>query len=356
MFSILTINPGSTSTKIALYTAKAGNKVTETFSENIAHDSAITSKFKNPIDQLEFRMQAIKDVLQKNNINKLDCIVGRGGLSKPITAGSYAINDDLIKDLSNNTYGSHASNLGAIIATQLGKIFNCPAMIVDPVSVDELEPLARYSGLPSIKRVGRAHTLNIRAVARKYAADINSTMDKLNLIVVHMGGGISIAPLRNGKIIDVSDALSGGPFSPQRTGSLPVLQLIKLCFSGKYNDADSLIYEVTNKAGLLAYIGTDDGRVIAKRIEEGDKKTTEVFMAMAYQIAKEIGAMATVLNGKIDAILLTGGLARPILSDWIEERVGWIAPVKLYTGEFEQEALAEGGARYLFKQEQLKEY
>ncbi len=356
MKNILVVNPGSTSTKVAIYTYSDKGKLTEHLKENIKHPPEELEKMKDPVEQLGFRTEAVMNFLKKNNIQILSAIVGRGGLVRPIPAGSYKINEKMKEDLRTARYGTHASNLGALIADILAKQFNCPAFITDPVGVDEFEPLARYSGLPGMERRCQSHALNIRAVARKYARELNTTIEELNLIVVHLGGGISVAPLKKGKIVDVNNANDGGPFSPQRTGSLPTTQLVELCFSGQYKSAKELNYILTKKSGLLGYLGTDNGIEIVNRIENGDEKAKEVLMAMAYQIAKEIGAMSTVLYGDVDAILLTGGFAHPPLTDWITDRTEWIAPIKRYPGENEMLSLAEAGARYLAGEEELKEY
>jgi butyrate kinase len=262
----------------------------------------------------------------------------------------------MIDDLSSDRYGSHASNLGALIAERIASAFNCPCLIADPVGVDEFDPLSRYSGLPGMERRCQSHALNIRATARKAAKNLNTTLEEANFIVAHLGGGISIAPLYLGRIIDVNNAYDGGPFSPQRTGSLPTTQLVELAFSGKYKSAEELNYTLTRKSGLLAYLGTDDGREIRKRIEQGDQQAAQVYQAMAFQIAKEIGAMASVLKGRVKAIIITGGMAHPPLTDWIKERTDWIAPLHLYPGEHEMTALAEAGLRFLLGQEKLKDY
>ncbi|NOY10001.1 MAG: butyrate kinase [Spirochaetes bacterium] len=356
MFSICIINPGSTSTKVAVYYGAENSKPAEGSARNIKHDPDILEKRKNPIDQLNFRIKAVEDFLEEQKIETLDAVVGRGGLVKPVPAGSYKITESMIRDLKESKYGSHASNLGALIADLLGRRFNCPAFITDPVGVDEFEPLARYSGFPGMERKCQSHALNIRAAARRAADSLRTTMFDLNLIVVHLGGGISVAPLKKGRIVDVNNANDGGPFSPQRTGSLPTTQLVNLCFSGKYGSAEELNHILTKKSGLLGYIGTDDGIEITERIKKGDARTLEVFEAMAYQISKEIGAMAAVLKGKADMIILTGGMAHPPLTEWIEEATKWIAPVKVYPGENEMSALAEAGLRYLSGIEELKDY
>jgi butyrate kinase len=357
MKKILVINPGSTSTKVALYESGRSGKVQEIASKSITHKPEDLDQFETTSAQEEFRTQTVSDFLAVNNVTHLDCAVGRGAPVKALSAGSYGINETMLEELRTEKYSNHASNLGALIAYSIGKKFQCPSMIADPVSVDEFEPFARYSGLPEIKRRSRLHALNIRAMARRYGDSIGRDMKDLNLIVAHLGGGISIVPMKKGKMIDTNDANDGGPFSPQRGGSLPTTLLVKLCFSGKYNSADEVNSILTKKAGLLAYLGSDDGRVIENRIAGGDKEAEEVYHAMTYQIGREIGGAAAVLKGDVDAIILTGGLAfAPLCTQWITEYVSWIAPVEIMAGEHELAALAEAGSRYIYGSEELKEY
>ncbi|MBA7623428.1 putative butyrate kinase 2 [subsurface metagenome] len=356
MYNILVINPGSTSTRISLFKGDSEDTLKETTFKNIQHPAESLRDLKDSADQVELRKEAINNFLNKHRFEPIHLIAARGGLVRPIAAGSYRINERMIDDLKNNRYGSHESNLGALIAARLGLLFNCPSLIADPVGVDEFQPLARYSGFPGMQRLSQSHALNIRATARRAARNMGCSFEALRLIIAHLGGGVSIAPLLHGKIIDVNNANDGGPFSPQRTGSLPTTQLVDLAFSGKYRDARELKAILTKKSGLLGYLGTDDGRDVLRRIEQGDSQAEEVYRAMAYQIAKEIGAMATVLKGRVDAIVLTGGLAHPPLTSWIEERTGWIAPNRTYPGENEMPALAEAGLRILTGKERLKEY
>jgi butyrate kinase len=253
--------------------------------------------------------------------------------------------------------GLHASNLGGIIANEIASQLGIPAFIVDPVVVDEMEEIARFSGIPEIERICIWHALNQKAVARRAATDMGKKYEELNLIIAHLGGGISVGVHKNARIIDVNNALNGeGPFSPERTGSLPVSGLVKLCYSGKYT-IEEINKMIAGKGGLVAYLGTNDGREVVKMIEAGDKNAELVYKAMAYQVAKEIGACATVLEGKVDAICLTGGLAYDkLLTGWIKERVKFIGDVRIYPGEDEMIALAEGGLRVLRKEETVKEY
>jgi butyrate kinase len=357
MYTLLTINPGSTSTKLGLYHSDQKMCLKEVFCQSVEHDRNELKHYKSPIDQLEFRLKHIKSFIKKSNITKLDCIVSRGGLVRPVKTGSYRINEKMIDDLSSNRFGSHVSNLSPILAKRLAEQFHCPAIIVDPVGVDEFIPLAYYSGLESIKRRSQLHTLNVRAVMLLACQDLNLPIEHANFIIAHLGGGITIAAVERGRIVDVNNAIDGGPFSPNRAGSLPITQLVNLCFSGKYKNANKLNRVLTSQAGLLSYLGTDNGREIVKRIKAGDLKAKEVFEAMAYQISKEIGAMAAVLSGKVNAILMTGGLSKnTLLIEWIKKSTGWIAPIHLYPGSYEQEALAKAGARFLAGEEKLKTY
>ncbi|MGL1894265.1 MAG: butyrate kinase [Spirochaetaceae bacterium] len=357
MKKILIINPGSTSTKVALYESDRSGVAKEYASKSITHKADELDKFETTSDQEKFRAEAVSEFLKENKIDSLDCCVGRGAPVKALTAGSYNINTNMLEDLRSEKYSNHASNLGALIAYSVAEKYGCPSLITDPVSVDEFEPYSRYSGFPGMNRRSRLHALNIRAMARKYATSINRDMNDLNLVVAHIGGGISIVPMKKGKMIDTNDAMDGGPFSPQRTGSLPSTLLVKLCFSGEYKSASELNSVLTKKSGLLGYLGTDDGREIEKRISDGDKKAEEVYHAMTYQIGREIGSAAAALKGDVDAVILTGGLVYSTLCEkWVSEYVQWIAPVIVYPGEHELIALAEAGSRFIFGSEELKEY
>lgn len=357
MKKILVINPGSTSTKVALFSSDEAGTVEEIAAKSLTHSSAELDRFKTTAEQESFRAQTVNDFLLENNVTELDCCAGRGAPVKALEAGSYRINETMLEELRTEKYSNHPSNLGALIAYSVAEKFGCPSLIADPVSVDEFEPYSRYSGLPGMNRRSRLHALNIRAMARKYAASINRDMNDLNLVVAHMGGGISIVPMKKGKMIDTNDANDGGPFSPQRAGTLPSTLLVKLCFSGKYESAAELNSVLTKKSGLLAYLGSDDGRVIEERISEGDKEAEEIYHAMTYQIGREIGSAAAALKGKVDAVILTGGLAyAPLCTKWVGEYADWIAPVVILAGEHELTALAEAGSRYIFGTEILKEY
>ncbi len=354
VFRILAINPGSTSTKIAIY-----DNEKEVFETTLRHSNEEIDQYEKISDQYDFRKQVILTALSDNGINltKLSAVVGRGGLLKPIKGGTYAVNDQMLVDLKAAQMGEHASNLGGMIANEIAQQLNIPAFIVDPVVVDELEPVARISGMPEIDRISIFHALNQKAVARRYAHENNKPYESLNLIVAHLGGGISVGAHEKGRVVDVNNALDGeGPFSPERTGGLPVGDLAKLCFSGKYTHAD-IKKMIKGKGGLVAYLGTNDGRDVVKMIEAGDEKAKLIFDAMAYQVAKEIGSCAAVLKGNVDAIILTGGLAYgAMLTEWIKNRVSFISDVIIYPGEDEMSALAQGGLRVLRNEEKAQIY
>ena len=352
---ILVINPGSTSTKIAVY--MNGNVI---FLKTIRHSVEELSKFKKITDQYEYRKNIIYEELKNAEI-RLDLIrivMGRGGQIKPIPAGVYRVNEAMKRDLLKNRQSEHASNLGALIADDIAKnLPSAQAYIADPIVVDEMEPIARFSGHPLFKRVSIFHALNQRAIARAHAKSINKKYEELNLIVAHLGGGISVGVHSKGRVIDVNQALDGdGPISPERSGTLPTGSLLKMAFSGEYT-YDEMKSMVSGKGGLFAYTGLNDAYEVEKAAMGGDQKSLEVMEAMAYQTAKEIGAFSTVVNGDVDAILITGGMAN---SKWftnmIIERVHKIAPVYIYPGEDEMHALAENAAMLLSGEIEAKEY
>ncbi|HSA32851.1 MAG TPA: butyrate kinase [bacterium] len=340
---ILAINPGSTSTKIAVFEE---NK--EIFTKNLKHTVEELAPYKKIIDQYDFRRDVIVKELEaaKIPLSSITAVVGRGGLVKPIPGGVYRVSDALIADLKAERMGEHASNLGGLIAREMARKIGpkVDSFIVDPVVVDEMEDIARISGIPELPRVSIFHALNQKACARRYAREQGKKYEELNLIVVHMGGGISVGCHRKGRVIDVNNALDGdGPFSPERSGGVPVGQMVKLCFSGKHT-IDDIKKKIKGKGGLVAYLGTNDAYEVEQRVQKGDKEAEHVYRAMAYQIAKEVGALSTVLCGKIDAIILTGGVAYDkIFVGWLTERVGFLAPVVVYPGEGEMTALAEAG-------------
>lgn len=352
---ILAINPGSTSTKIAVY-----DGTEQLFLKNIKHTSEEIAQFAKIADQYEFR----KDIILKEvemadfNLQEFKVIVGRGGLVKPISSGVWAVNEKMKQDLLIGVEGQHASNLGGLIASDIAqKIPNAKAIIADPVVVDEFNDLARVSGHPLMPRKSIFHALNQKAIARRYAKEVNKNYEDLNLIVVHLGGGISVGAHSKGKVIDVNQALDGdGPFSPERTGSLPVNEVIKICFSGKYTEAE-IKKMVVGQGGFVAYLGTNDAYKVECDAKEGDKKAAFYQEAMAYQVAKEIGAMASVLKGEVDAILLTGGIAysKPFV-ELVKERVEFIAKVHTYPGEDEMGALAQNALMLINKEVECLEY
>lgn len=351
---ILVINPGSTSTKIAVY--EEGKPI---LSETLRHSAEELAPFKRITDQYDFRKKVIEEALEKAGIpvHTLNAVVGRGGLFKPIPSGTYLVNDEMKQTVLAARFGEHASNLGCLIADDVARDAGCKAYIVDPVVVDEMNPLARYSGLPEISRRSILHALNQKAVARRAANDLGRPYEQLNLIMVHLGGGISVGIHEKGKIVDVNNALNGdGPFAPERAGGLPTGDLVKLCFSGKYTQ-EEVMKLLAGKGGCVSHLGTNDGREMERKVEEGDEKFRLIVEAMAYQVSKTIGEMATVVRGKVDAIVLTGSFAYfKKFVDWITERVSWIAPVKVYPGEDEMTALAEAGLRVLRGEEQARQY
>ncbi|MGB9831956.1 MAG: butyrate kinase [Caldisericum exile] len=351
---VFVVNPGSTSTKIAVF-----ENENSLFEKTIRHSSEELKDFKSIIDQYDFRVNVIEKELKENgfDLRDFDAFVGRGGLLHPIESGTYRVNDDMLKDLMECRYGEHASNLGAIIAYNLAQKVHKPAYIVDPVVVDEMEPLARYSGLKGIERKSIWHALNQKAVARRAAKDLGKRYEDVNLVVVHLGGGISVAAHKKGRTIDVNNALNGdGPFAPERAGGLPTISLVDLCMSGKYS-YEEMKKMLAGKGGLVSHLGTNNALEVEERIEKGDSYARLVYEAMAYQVAKTVGEMATVLYGEVDAIVLTGGIARSqMLTDWIKERVSFIAPVLIYPGEDEMRALLEGALRVLRGEEKEKIY
>ncbi|QEK13153.1 butyrate kinase [Crassaminicella thermophila] len=350
---ILVINPGSTSTKVALF--KENENVIQ---KDLSHSPEELDKFSKIVEQFALRRKIILEWMKSEGfeISNLKAVVGRGGLLKPMPSGTYIVTDAMIEDLKIGVQGEHASNLGGIIAKSIADEAGVNAYIVDPVAVDEFDELARISGMPEIKRRSLLHALNIKAVAHRVAKEKNCNVDDLNMVMAHLGGGISIVPLRKGKMVDANNANEMGPFSPGRCGGLPVGDLVKMCFSGKYT-LPEIKKKLTGKGGLVAYLGTNDAREVEKMIKEGNEKAKLVYEAMGYQIAKEIGAMAAVLEGKVDAIVLTGGIAySKMLTDFVKERVSFIAPVLIHPGEDEMLALNEGVNRVLSGQEKAKIY
>lgn len=355
MHKLLVINPGSTSTKIAIFEDE--QLILE---QVLRHSGQDLAKYERVVDQFQFRKNAVLDALQVAQVKKSDlaAVVGRGGVIRPIPGGTYRVNDGMLADLRDISLGEHASDLGGLLAYDIAKEYGIPAFIVDPVVVDELAPVARFSGSPLIERKSIFHALNQKAIARRAARELGKEYGDANLVVAHLGGGISVGAHLRGRVIDVNNALDGdGPFSPERSGGLPAFGLAKLCLSGQYTEAE-VRRLIVGRGGLMAYLGTNDAREVVELIEQGDEQARLVYEAISYQIAKEIGSAATVLRGNVDAIVLTGGLAydQTYLVEWIRQRVQFIAPVLVYPGEDELLALAQGALRVLNGQEAALEY
>ncbi|MGD6774722.1 MULTISPECIES: butyrate kinase [Bacillaceae] len=353
-YRILVINPGSTSTKIGVF-----DNERSVFEKTLRHDSETINSFASIYDQYEFRKTTILETLDQEgiNISKLSAVCGRGGLLRPIEGGTYAVNKEMLQDLKIGYAGQHASNLGGIIAYEIATGLNIPSFIVDPVVVDELSDIARISGFSLIERKSIFHALNQKAVARRVAKDLGKKYEDLNLIVTHMGGGITVGTHIGGRVVDVNNGLHGdGPFSPERAGTVPAGELVSLCFSGDYY-RDEIMKKLVGQGGLVGYLGTNDAVKVEQMIEAGDEKAALIFDAMAYQVAKEIGSASAVLAGKVDAIILTGGLAygKGFVKQ-ISERISWIADVIVQPGENELQALTEGALRVLRGEEEAKEY
>ncbi|EKX91715.1 butyrate kinase [Alloprevotella sp. oral taxon 473] len=350
---ILVINPGSTSTKVAVYKDER-----PVLLRNIRHTAEELQQYPTSFDQLPLRQSKIVQTLEEEGIPfEFDAIVGRGGLTHPIPAGVYRVNEQMLHD-TRTAVRQHVCNLGCHIAAALAaELDNCSAFIADPVIVDEMCPEARICGSPSMKRSSVWHALNQRATARRHALAIGRRYEELDLIVAHLGGGITIGVHHQGRTIDVNNGLDGeGPFSPERAGTLPSADLIRMCFSGQYSE-EELLRRVAGKAGLVAWLGTSDTREILDRIEAGDEKAKLIMDAMIYHIAKGIAAQAAVLCGRYDAILITGGLAHAdYITSRLRERVSFIAPVHIYPGENEMEALAENALAVLRNQREVLEY
>ena len=340
---ILVINPGATSTKIAVYEDE-----TEVFSASLSHAPEELSGFSRVVDQLPLRERLVRSALQNAGYAtaSFDAVCSRGGLVRHIPSGTYAIDDQVIHDIYHPPFGEHASSLGPLIAHSIAAEAQLPAYLVDPVSVDELQPLARVTGLDGMERESFFHALNQKAVARKAALDLGKPYEALNLIVVHMGGGVSVAAHEKGRVVDVYNVKDEGSFSLDRAGGLPVNALVNLCYSGITKQ--DLKRKLSFEAGVFSYLGTRDFREVEKRMLEGDEKATLVYHAMAYQHAKDIGAMAAVLRYDVDAILFTGGIANS--ERFCAEIAGYvekIAPIHRYPGEEEMRALALGALRVL---------
>lgn len=348
--TVLAVNPGSTSTKMALHAGGA-----PLLSAVVRHEAAELQKFPRIWDQFSFRLEALRRWMSGQE-RRPGIVISLGGLLKPVAGGTYRVNEAMLADARANLQGEHASNLGCALADALAREYGALAIVADPVSVDEFEPLARVSGHPLIERKALAHALNLHATARRAAAELRLDPSVARFVIAHLGGGISVAPLKGGRIVDINDASSDGPFSPERTGGLPLQQFITLCFSGRFSEGE-VRKLVMGHGGISAYLGTTSAPDVEARIERGDAAARLIYEAMAYQIAKEIGAMATVLHGKIQAVVLTGGLAgSPLLAGWISERVAHLGPVLIYPGEDEMGALVEAALRASSGESPLCEY
>jgi butyrate kinase len=353
-FRILAINPGSVSTKFALYDDEEC-----VFSKKIRHDPASIPNSGNILDQRGMRRACILSAMEEAGIDlkSVDAVAGRGGLLKPIDSGVYIINERMLEDLHSATAAIHASALGAIIASEIAVPLSVPAYVVDPVVVDEMDRNAKLTGIPGIERTSIFHALNQKAIARRLAAELGKPYENARFIIAHLGGGISVGAHRYGRVIDVNDALAGeGPFTPERSGTIPVLPIINMCFSGEYTQTE-MFEKIVGKGGMKAYLGTSDEDEVQKMINNGDEFAALVLDSMAYQVSKEIGAMTAVLEGLVDAIILTGGMAHSIrFTGAIKQRVDKLAPVYVFPGEDELLALASGVLRVLRGKERPAHY
>lgn len=352
-YKVLTINPGSTSTKIALYGEQG-----ELWNQTLRHPAEEIARFGRIAEQFEWRLSLILDAMvgRGENISDLSAVVGRGGLTKPVMGGIYEVSESLIEELR-TTSMEHASNLGAPLANAIARKAGVSAYIVDPPTVDELQPTARVSGVKTLPRISVFHALNQKAVARRYAIQVGKPYEELNLVVAHMGGGVSVGAHRKGYVIDVNNALDGeGPIAPERAGSLPAGSLVELCFSGKYSKAE-VKKMLCGKGGVVNLLGTNSMIEVRERAASGDEEAALVLDAMCYSIAKNIGAMAAALDGEVDAVILTGGLAHSeVITGNISRRISFIAPVEIYPGEDEMLALAESGLAVLRGEREAKIY
>lgn len=350
---ILVINPGGTSTKISVFHNKK-----EVFKKNISHTAEDLKNYKTVFDQYEYRKNLILNILKVNNlsIKNFNCVVGRGGLMKPISGGTYLINNRMIEDMKNAINGEHASNLGSVLAKNIGDEIGVPSFVVDPVSVDEFKDISRITGISDIEKASWLHALNHKAVCRKVSEKIGGDYENYNFIVAHLGSGISIVAHNKGKMIDGSGGRSDGPFSPERSGGILTYPLIKLCYSGKYTEAE-MVNKVSNIGGMYDYLETKDMIEIEKRIENGDRKAKLIMDAFIYQIAKEISMYGASLYGKVDKIILTGGIAHSdLVTSEVIKRVSYLGDVEVIPGEMEMEALALGALRILKSEEKEKVY
>ncbi|HSV55879.1 MAG TPA: butyrate kinase [Magnetospirillaceae bacterium] len=354
MHSILVINPGSTSTKIGVYEDQ-----TEIYSETVRHSTEEISHYPSVAEQYGFREKHIRDALARSgfDVRILSAVVGIGGLLRPMPGGVYRVTESMLADLRAARYGEHASNLGALIADALGRELGVPAFIADPVVVDEMDEVAKVAGHSLFSRRSIFHALNQKAVGRRYARETGRTYEDLTLIIAHMGGGVSVGLHRKGRVVDVNQALNGeGPFSPERSGTLPAGDLVRLCFSGKYSERE-ILKMITGQGGMVSLMGTNDMREVEKLAEAGDPMGKIFYRAFIYNVGKYIGSLAAAASGRVDAIILTGGISYGTgVREGVSELVGWIAPVAVYPGEGELEALALAGVRALSGDAEVQEY
>ena len=353
MKKILVMNPGGSSTKIAVYEDKK-----EVYKENINHSGEELKAYSSVMAQLDFRKNLILAKLEENGhpLNSFDAAVGRGGLMRPIPGGTYRVNDQMVEDMKNAVCGEHASNLGSVLARVLGDEAGIPSFVVDPVAVDEFDAKSRITGIKDLVYSSWLHSLNHKAVARKIAEKLGGKYEDYNFIICHLGGGITVVPHKHGKMVDGSGGRTNGPFSSDRSGGLPAYSLIELCYSGKY-DKKEIVDKVSAFGGMYDYLGTKDLIEIEERIENGDEYAALIYDAFVYQVAKEICMYSATLEGKVDRIVLTGGIAhsKKVVEE-VSRQVDWLAPVEVVAGEMEMEALALGVLRVLNKEEEAKEY
>ncbi len=350
---ILAINPGGTSTKVAVF-----EDTQEVFTTSIVHDAEKLSAFATVFDEFPYRLSVIEETLQKENhkLDSFDAIVGRGGLVRPIPGGTYYVSESMIEDLRNQVHGEHASNLGPVLAKHLADKINKPSFVVDPVAVDELQEISRISGLSDLERPSWFHALNHKAVCRRVSSEMGGKYEDFNFIVAHLGSGISVVAHEKGRMIDGSGGRTNGPFSPERCGGLPAYSLIELCYSGKYT-RDELVKKISFHGGMYDYLGTKDAYEVEQRSESGDEKARLIFDAFCYQVSCEIAMYGASLCGKVDRIILTGGIARSKpLEEEVKRRLSYLAPIVVIPGEMEMEALALGALRVLTNEELAKIY
>lgn len=350
---LLIINPGGTSTKIAVFENEE-----EIFKKSIPHTAEELEPFAHVFDEYEYRKDLIIKTIEEAGfkIKEFECIVGRGGLMHPITGGTYRVNDKMVDDLKNAVEGEHASNLGAVLAKSIGDMVGVPSFVVDPVSVDEMMPKARIAGIKDLERPSWFHALNHKAVSRFVAKKLGKKYEECNFIVAHLGSGISIVAHNKGKMVDGSGGRTNGPFSPERSGGLPTYPLIELCYSGKYSH-EEMVSKVSSIGGMYDYLGTKDLIEIEKRIEDADEEAKLIYDAFVYFVAREIASYVPALDGKIDRIIITGGIAHSeYVTSEISRMNSIIAPTEVVAGEFEMVALALGSLRVLRGEEEAKVY